>query len=230
MNPSSLPLKILEQKPPVILPSLLLCDFANLQREAERLEMAGFQALHLDVMDGVFVPNLSYGLSVVKSLRRVTKLPLDVHLMIANPAQYIDAFREAGADFITFHAEATSDHAGVLEQIRRSGAGAGIVLNPGTPVADVATVIELCDLVLVMSVQAGFGGQSFRPEVLGKFSELRALAASKPDLILEIDGGINLGTMKPACDAGAQWLVVGSGIFAHSDYAAAHRNLLAAAR
>lgn len=230
MNATGSTASLWQQSAPLILPSLLLCDFANLQREAEHLEAAGFQALHLDIMDGVFVPNLSYGLSVVKSLRRVTKLPLDVHLMIANPTQYVDAFREAGADIITFHAEATKDHAGVLEQIRRGGAGAGIVLNPATPVSDVAAVIELCDLVLVMSVQAGFGGQSFRPDVLGKFAELRALAAAKPELILEIDGGINLGTMKPACQAGAQWLVVGSGIFAHSDYAAAHRNLLAAAK
>lgn len=230
MSTPTTTLPIFNATPPLILPSLLLCDFANLQQEAERLEAAGFQALHLDIMDGVFVPNLSYGLSIVKSLRRVTKLPLDVHLMIANPAQYIDAFREAGADIITFHAEATADHAGVLEQIRCSGAAAGIVLNPGTPVGDVAAVIELCDLVLVMSVEAGFGGQSFRPEVLKKFAELRALAAAKPDLILEIDGGINWNTMKPACDAGAQWLVVGSGIFAHADYAAAHQNLLAAVR
>lgn len=228
MNTVRKPWREISTDRPVILPSLLLCDFANLQREAELLEAAGFQALHLDIMDGVFVPNLSYGLSVLKSLRRVTKLPLDVHLMIANPSQYIEAFREAGADMITFHAEATPDHAGVLEQIRRSGAGAGIVVNPTTPVTDIAAVVELCDMVLVMSVQAGFGGQSFRPEVLGKFAELRALSSAKPDLILEIDGGINLATMKPACDAGAQWLVVGSGIFAHDDYAAAHENLLAA--
>lgn len=213
---------------PLILPSMLLCDFANLQREAERLAEAGYQALHLDIMDGVFVPNLSYGLSVVKSLRRVTPLPLDVHLMIANPAQYIEAFREAGADVITFHAEATPHHAAVLEQIRRTGAAAGIVLNPGTPVSDVAAVIELCDLALVMSVQAGFGGQSFRPDVLEKFHHFRQLAQARPDLILEIDGGINRDTAAQACQAGAQWLVVGSGIFAHQDYAAAHQALLAA--
>lgn len=213
---------------PLILPSMLLCDFANLQREAERLAEAGYQALHLDVMDGVFVPNLSYGLSVVKSLRRVTSLPLDVHLMIANPAQYIEAFREAGADIITFHAEATPHHAAVLEQIRRTGAAAGIVLNPATPVADVAAVVELCDLALVMSVQAGFGGQSFRPEVLNKFQHFRELSQARSDLILEIDGGINRDTAAQAHHAGAQWLVVGSGIFAHTDYAAAHQALLAA--
>ncbi len=214
---------------PIILPSLLLCDFANLQREAERLEEAGFQALHLDVMDGVFVPNLSYGLSVVKSLRRVTQLPLDVHLMIANPTQYIEAFRDAGADIITFHAEATREHHSVLEQIRNVGAKAGIVLNPATPVSDIESVVELCDLVLVMSVQAGFGGQSFRPEVLPKFQQLRSRAAARTDLILEIDGGINEQTIAQSCAAGAQWLVVGSGIFAHQDYAAAHQTLVAAA-
>jgi ribulose-phosphate 3-epimerase len=208
---------------------MLLCDFANLQREAERLAEAGFRALHLDIMDGVFVPNFSYGLSVVRSLRRVTGLPLDVHLMIANPAQYIDAFRDAGADAITFHAEATAQHAAVLEQIRRSGAAAGIVLNPDTEVHEIDAVIELCDLVLVMSVQAGFGGQAFRPEVLPKLAQLRALAAARSDLILEIDGGINAQTIGPACVAGAQWLVVGSGIFAHPDYGLAHQQLLAAA-
>ncbi len=226
--PASALLDKLRGPGPLILPSMLLCDFANLQREAERLSEAGFQALHLDVMDGVFVPNLSYGLSVVKSLRRVTPLPLDVHLMIANPAQYIEAFRDAGADVITFHAEATSDHAAVLEQIRRTGAAAGIVLNPDTPVSDIAAVVELCDLALVMSVQAGFGGQAFRPEALEKFQHFRQLAQARPDLILEIDGGINRETAAQAWRAGAQWLVVGSGIFAHDDYAAAHQALLAA--
>jgi ribulose-phosphate 3-epimerase len=213
---------------PVILPSMLLCDFANLQREAEALEAAGFRGLHLDIMDGVFVPNISYGLSVVKSLRRVTRLPLDVHLMIANPAQYVEAFREAGADIITFHAEATTEHAAVLEQIRRVGAAPGIVVNPQTPVAEIDAVLSLCDIVLVMSVQAGFGGQAFKPEVLPKFEELRNAAASKSDLVLEIDGGINRATIGQAASAGAQWFVVGSGIFAESDYAQAHQQLLAA--
>ncbi len=211
---------------PIILPSLLLCDFANLQREAERLEEAGFKALHLDVMDGVFVPNISYGMTIVSALRKVTSLPLDVHLMIANPGQYIHAFRDAGADVITFHAEATTEHAEVLTQIRDSGAGAGLVLNPETQVNEIEGVLPLCDLVLVMSVQAGFGGQAFRPDVLAKFSDLRQSTAANPDLILEIDGGINDQTIGQSSQAGAQWMVVGSGIFKHADYRVAHDQLL----
>lgn len=211
---------------PVILPSLLLCDFTNLKRECERLEQAGYRALHLDVMDGVFVPNLSYGLTIVEAIRKVTTLPLDVHLMIANPGQYVTQFRDAGADVITFHAEATQDHAEVLGKIRESGAAAGLVLNPGTAVTEVDSVLQLCDLVLVMSVQAGFGGQSFQPEVLEKFCTLRQQAGN--DLLLEIDGGINDSTIAESVRAGAQWLVVGSGIFKHEDYEAAHRRLLQA--
>jgi len=215
---------------PLILPSMLLCDFANLQREAERLEQAGFRALHLDVMDGVFVPNISYGLTIVRALRSVTKLPLDVHLMIADPGQYVEAFREAGADLITFHAEATREHAAVIEKIHSAGAAAGIVLNPQTPVSEVAAVVPDCQLVLVMSVQAGFGGQSFQPQVLPKLTELRQVAGAPADLVLEIDGGIDTPTISAAAAAGAQWFVVGSGIFRHpdQDYAAAHRQLLAA--
>lgn len=216
----------LSGKLPIILPSLLLCDFTNLQRECERLEVAGFRALHLDVMDGVFVPNLSYGLTIVQAIRKVTSLPLDVHLMIADPEKYVTSFRDAGADVITFHAEATTRHAQVLEKIRDSGAAAGLVLNPDTPVASVADSLPLCDSVLVMSVQAGFGGQSFRPEVLDKFSELREQGPE--GLMLEIDGGINQQTVADSVNAGAQWLVVGSGIFKHDDYAAAHQNLLSA--
>lgn len=221
-------LKALAVDGPVVLPSLLLCDFTNLRDECQRLKDAGFRALHLDVMDGVFVPNLSYGLTIVEAIRKVTDLPLDVHLMIADPGKYAKQFREAGADVITFHAEATPDHAEVLGQIRDAGAGAGLVINPDTPVSAIQPSLQLCDLVLVMSVQAGFGGQSFRPEVLEKFSQLRE---EGPDgLLLEIDGGINDATVGQSVAAGAQWLVVGSGIFKHEDYAAAHQGLLKAAR
>lgn len=213
---------------PVILPSLLQCDFANLQREVERLEAAGFRALHLDVMDGVFVPNISYGMTIVSAVRRITKLPLDVHLMIADPASYVEQFREAGADLITFHAEATTEHAQTLEKIRSLGAGAGIVLNPQTAVAAIESVLPLCDLVLIMSVQAGFGGQAFQADVLRKLQSLRDAANAPETLILEMDGGINQQSVGQCVAAGAEFLVVGSGIFKHQDFSAAHASLLAA--
>ncbi len=213
---------------PVILPSLLLCDFTNLQRECERLEEAGFRALHLDVMDGVAVPNISYGLTIVEAIRKVSRLPLDVHLMIANPGQYVQNFRDAGPDIITFHAEATQEHCEVLGQIKDSGAAAGLVVNPDTGIDQIQSSLSLCDLVLVMSVQAGFGGQSFQPAVLDKFQQLRQQGPE--GLVLEIDGGINDSTIAESCSAGAQWMVVGSGIFKHDDYRAAHQRLLSAAR
>lgn len=211
---------------PLILPSMLLCDFSNLKEECKRLEEAGFKALHLDVMDGVFVPNISYGLTIVKAFRQATSLPLDVHLMIQNPIQYVDGFRQAGADIITFHAEADGDNRETLEKIHQSGAAAGIVLNPPTAAETLEPVIDLCDMVLVMSVHAGFGGQSFLPDVLPKFNETAALSNCSKEIAFEIDGGINDKSIKQSHEAGANWLVVGSGIFKHEDYQKAHHDLL----
>lgn len=199
----------------IILPSMLLCDFGNLEREVRRLEQAGVRALHLDVMDGSFVPNFSYGLTIVKAIRQLTELPLDVHLMMVHPEQYVVQFCDVGANIVTFHAEAVDDPIPVLKMIRQAGAAAGLALNPGTPVDAAAQAIEHCDLVLVMTVEAGFGGQSFMVDCLEKLAPLRALSK---EVILEVDGGINNASIGSCVTAGANWLVVGSAIFGHSDY------------
>jgi ribulose-phosphate 3-epimerase len=199
-----------------------MCDWGNLQREVVRLEEAGVAALHLDVMDGHFVPNLTYGLPLVATFRRLTHLPLDVHLMIANPERYVEQYIKAGANLLTIHTEALDNPRPLLEKIRKLGAGAGLALNPATPLEQVAGALDLCDLVLVMSVPAGFGGQSFQSESLEKLRRLRELA---PDVLLEIDGGINLSNVADCAAAGAHLLVVGSAIFGHDDYAAQIRRL-----
>jgi ribulose-phosphate 3-epimerase len=205
----------LRQTGPTVLPSLLQCDFGNLERVVHQLEDAGVKALHLDVMDGNFVPNLSYGMPIVAGLRRLTDLPLDCHLMIAHPEKYVDAFCDAGADNITFHIEACNDPRPVLARIKERGVGAGIALNPKTPLSKIQGCLDLCDLVLVMSVDAGFGGQKFNPVALEKLRQLRELA---PDVLLEIDGGINQQTIVESARAGATLFVVGSAIFSHEDY------------
>lgn len=212
-------LDALRHSAPVVLPSLLLCDFGNLEREVRSLEAAGVKGLHLDVMDGHFVPNLSYGMPIVAAIRRLTDLPLDVHLMIAQPEQYVGAFFEAGADILTVHVEATANPRALLAQIHALGAGAGIALNPGTPIATLDSCIDVADLVLVMSVQAGFGGQKFNDNSLAKLRELRPKV--RPEVLLEIDGGINEETISRAAQAGAQLFVVGSAIFGRSPYEAA---------
>lgn len=201
---------------PVILPSLLLCDFTNLQREVERLEEAGVKALHLDVMDGCFVPNLTYGMPIVEAFRRLTDLPLDAHLMIERPQRYVQQFFDAGADSITIHEEAVADPQAVLQQIRELGMGCGIAINPATPLEKIEAHVHLCDLVLVMSVNAGFGGQSFNGIAVEKLERLRAAAG--PDLLLEVDGGINEKTIAGCARAGADLFVVGSAIFRSNHY------------
>lgn len=213
---------------PLVLPSLLLCDFARLGDEVQRLEAAGVKALHLDVMDGSFVPNLTYGMPIVSALRSATDLPLDVHLMIDRPERYLSAFREAGADCITVHVEAVEDPVPALREIRRLGAAAGLALNPATPLSRVEGYVSECDLVLVMSVPAGFGGQAFDPVALDKLRSLRALG--DPDLLLEVDGGINPETIRACAEAGADWFVVGSAIFRQPDYSEAVAQLRAAAQ
>lgn len=213
---------------PVILPSLLMCDFGNLEREIRALEEAGVRALHLDVMDGVFVPNLSYGMPIVEAIRRLTDLPLDVHLMITDPGRYLQAFVDAGADLISFHAEAVADPASLLDRLRAADVGSGIVINPGTPLESVTGLLDACDLLLVMSVNAGFGGQAFAPIALDKLR--RAAATADRSLILEVDGGVNSETIGDCVRAGARWLVVGSAIFRRDDYAAALQSLQELAR
>lgn len=216
-------LAALREASPAVLPSLLMCDYAHLQDEVERLEAAGAPALHLDVMDGHFVPNLSYGLPLVEAFRKMTHLPLDVHLMISNPGDYVERYFEAGADGMTIHAEAVDDPHPVLEKIRSLGGSAGLAINPPTPVSAIRHCLDVCDLVLVMSVMPGFGGQAFDRRALDKLKELRDLADS--DVLLEIDGGVHESTIGDCTAAGAQLLVVGSAIFKARDYAAAIGNL-----
>jgi ribulose-phosphate 3-epimerase len=203
---------------PAILPSLLLCDFGNLEREVARLTAAGVKALHLDVMDGHFVPNFTYGFPIVEALRKLTDLPLDVHLMISDPLRYVPQFVEAGADLLTVHVEAVEDPRRALEEMHRTGVAAGLAINPDTPLSTLDGCLDQCDLVLVMSVQAGFGGQSFRPAAVDR---LRQLRGTRSDLLLEVDGGINRETIQACARAGADLFVVGSGIFRAEDYAQA---------
>lgn len=209
----------------VILPSLLQCDFGNLQREIEQLEAAGVRGLHLDVMDGHFVPNLSYGMPIVAGVRKLTSLPIDVHLMISEPSKYVRQFAEAGADSLTIHAEVSEDIPAVLELIRSIGTGVGLAINPDTALGSIEQTLPLCDLLLIMGVDAGFGGQAFNPVALDK---LKAAQQSFPELLLEVDGGVNLTTIAKCQQAGASLFVVGSAIFGQSNYRAALEQLNAA--
>ena len=201
---------------PLVAPSLLACDFAELREEIRRVEEGGARVLHLDIMDGHFVPNLSIGLPVVEAVRRSTELPLDVHLMISEPARYVRRFREAGADLLTIHIETVSDPRPLLREIRGLGAGVGISLNPPTPVDAVEGCLDLCDLVLVMGVMPGFGGQAFEPVALAKLRRLRAVAGAK--VLLSVDGGVNTDTVGPCAEAGADLLVTGSALFSQDNY------------
>jgi ribulose-phosphate 3-epimerase len=222
------PVDRLRRAAPLVLPSLLLCDFSNLQREVQRLEAAGVEGLHLDVMDGHFVPNLTYGMPIVRAARSLTDLPLDVHLMISNPADYIEPFRVAGADLITIHAEVVEDPRPLLGQIRELGAGCGLAIDIHTPASRVTDYLGECDLVLVMSVATGFGGQAFDPESLDKLRHLRDLAGD--GLLLQVDGGVNNSTIAQCAAAGADLLVVGSAIFRQPDYGPVVRELQELAR
>lgn len=211
---------------PAVLPSMLLCDFGNFAREIEQVAAAGAEAIHLDVMDGHFVPNFTYGMTIVETARRLTELPLDVHLMIDNPARYVDDFRRAGADIMTIHAEAVDDPRPLLDKIRSLGALAGLAINPPTTLESIESCLSHCDLILVMSVMPGFGGQKFDQVALDKLRELRG--RSDVSALLEIDGGINVQTAPVATAAGAELLVAGSAIFRAGPYASAIRSLRAA--
>jgi ribulose-phosphate 3-epimerase len=201
---------------PVVEPSLLACDFAQLGEEIRRVEKAGARLLHLDIMDGHFVPNLSIGVPVVEAVRRSTRLPLDVHLMISEPARYLRSFREAGADLLTIHIETVSDPRPLLSEIRAMGAGVGISLNPPTPVSALDGCLDLCDLVLVMSVMPGFGGQKFDPVALEKLRHLRAAVGAR--VLLQVDGGMNRETVGMCAEAGTDLFVTGSALFSQNDY------------
>lgn len=206
----------LRQAAPLIGPSLLACDFACLGDEIRRVEDAGASMLHLDIMDGQFVPNLSFGLPVVEAIRRSTQLPLDVHLMIETPQRYVRRFRDAGADMLTVHIEVVPEPGDLLKEIRDTGAAAGLSLNPPTDVSTIEPYLDLCDLVLVMSVMPGFGGQAFDEVALDKLRRLDDLAG--PRLLLSVDGGVNRDTIGRCTAAGAKILVAGTALFGAEDY------------
>lgn len=204
---------------PIIAPSMLKCDFGNLASDVERLTAANAKVLHWDVMDGHFVPNLSYGPMVIEKVRPLTDMIFDAHLMISDPDHYLDEYLKAGCDAISFHLEAVPQPTALLRRIRDAGRVAGLVLNPKTPLSDVAPFVEEIDLLLIMSVQAGFGGQSFIPSSVERLRQARQMIS--PDTILSVDGGIGLKTIAACAQAGTNLFVVGSAIFDQSDYSAA---------
>jgi ribulose-phosphate 3-epimerase len=214
-----LPIVPRSPRPIRIAPSILSADFGRLGAEVGAVAEAGADWIHVDVMDGRFVPNLTIGPPVVKSLRKTTDLPLDCHLMMVEPERMIDAFAEAGADVITVHEEASPHLHRTLQQIRGLGKKAGVSLNPHTPEETIRYVLGELDLILVMSVNPGFGGQSFIPEVLPKLAALRKMIdQSGRDIALEVDGGIKPGTAGRVVAAGANVLVAGNAVFAGGDY------------
>ena len=214
-----------------IVPSILAADFAHLAREIERVERAGATMLHVDIMDGHFVPNLTLGPPVVKAIRRITRLTLDLHFMITDPDTYAPIFIEAGADQISVQQEACRHLDRTLNMIKSEGAKAGVVINPATPVAMIEEVLEGADFVLVMSVNPGFGGQPFIPRTLEKVRRLdRKRRELRIPLPIEIDGGINAENVGEAVRAGCDWIVTGTSIFHTPDPGAAFQNMQAVAR
>ncbi|HWR19164.1 MAG TPA: ribulose-phosphate 3-epimerase [Clostridia bacterium] len=197
-----------------VAPSILSADFADMGREVERVEAWGADYVHFDVMDGSFVSAITFGPAMCKAVRKHTSLPLDVHLMVEHPQTHIEQFRDAGADILTFHAEAERHIHRTLQSIRLAGMKAGVVLNPASPICLIEHVLDLCDMVLLMSVNPGAGGQSFIPETLKKIKDLRTMANERGlTLDIEVDGGINPETARLCIDAGANVLVAGNSVF-----------------
>ena len=198
-----------------IAPSLLSADFSNIEKDIKRVEKGGADVLHLDVMDGHFVPNITFGPFVIKAIKRVATIPLDVHLMIENPGDYIAAFCDAGADYLTVHVEATPHLHRVLQQIRAKGVKAGVSLNPHTPLSTIEEVLGDLDMILIMAVNPGFGGQSFIPNTLDKLKRLQKMLKkhNAEHVEVEVDGGIKLENIREVSEAGCDIFVSGSGIF-----------------
>lgn len=221
----------LEAHGPVVLPALLLCDFGHLAVEVERLEAAGAAALHLDVMDGRFVPQLTYGPIVVEAVRRAARVPIEVHLMIEEPERSLADYAKLGADIVTVHVEALADPRAALRAIADLGPRAHIAVSPGTPLERIEPCLDVCDGVLVMSVEPGYGGQRFDPVALEKLATLADLRARRGgSFLLGVDGGISTDTVGPVAAAGAELIVAGSAVIRSRDYARAIAELESLAR
>jgi len=203
----------------LIAPSILSADFSRLGEEIKAVEGVGADWIHVDVMDGHFVPNITIGPVVVEAIKRATELPLDVHLMIENPDQYLEDFVRAGSDTLTVQAEACVHLHRTIQAIKALGVKAGVALNPSTPISTIEWILEEVDMVLIMSVNPGFGGQKFITQALQKIKELKSMIRAKNlDVLIEVDGGINLKTIESVAKAGADVFVAGSAIFGSSDY------------
>lgn len=214
-----------------IAPSILAADYANFASELKRIEETSAEYVHIDIMDGQFVSNISFGADVVASMRKHSKLVFDCHLMVVNPERYVDVFAQAGADIMTIHAESTLHIHGALQKIKAAGMKAGVVINPGTPVSAIESVLSLVDQVLIMTVNPGFGGQAFIPEMLEKVAKVAQLRDEKGyDFDIEVDGGVDNKTIKACYDAGANVFVAGSYLFKASDLAAQVEALRVAVR
>lgn len=204
-----------------IAPSILAADYANFASELKRIEETSAEYVHIDIMDGQFVPNITFGADVVASMRKHSKLVFDCHLMVVNPERFVDAFAQAGADIMTIHAESTLHIHGALQKIKKAGMKAGVVINPGTPVSAIEPVLSLVNQVLIMTVNPGFGGQAFIPEMLEKVQKVAKIRDEKGyDFDIEVDGGVDNKTIKACYQAGANVFVAGSYLFKASDFTA----------